>query len=268
MSEVDRLEMRTEKLEIVFRERRQKPIRGTRSGDHLSLPAKGEHDGAKAVPRSICTISGVCVKLANQRSVRASEHHGALRCQTGVSLRPQRECVSPRRPVRPIVPTLEEPQRGGNLMHVEWQTGAPRPAAMGRFDSRDLAADLQRRVVNVTREAVMSRILVVDDDPMVCMAIEIYLARHGFQVTVADGGESGLRALDGARFDLMVVDIFMPHMRGFESIRVFHRERVYPADSDVGCTFANVDSTAPDFLGWRSSLARRAVCASHLRRRS
>jgi DNA-binding response OmpR family regulator len=48
---------------------------------------------------------------------------------------------------------------------------------------------------------------------MVCMAIEIYLERHDFQVTIADGGEAGLRALEGASFDLMIIDIFMPHMR-------------------------------------------------------
>jgi DNA-binding response OmpR family regulator len=53
----------------------------------------------------------------------------------------------------------------------------------------------------------MQHILVVDDDPMVCMAIEIYLERHGFQVTIADGGEAGLRVLDGTTFDLMSVDI-------------------------------------------------------------
>ena len=35
--------------------------------------------------------------------------------------------------------------------------------------------------------ANMQRILVVDDDPMVCMAIEVYLERHDCQVTVADG---------------------------------------------------------------------------------
>ncbi len=32
-------------------------------------------------------------------------------------------------------------------------------------------------------------------------------------------------ALDNATFDLMLVDIFMPHMRGFESIRIFHERR-------------------------------------------
>jgi CheY-like chemotaxis protein len=95
----------------------------------------------------------------------------------------------------------------------------------------------------------MTRVLVVDDDPMVCMAIEISLERHGFEVTIADGGDSGLRALEGAGFDLMIVDIFMPHMRGFESIRIFHeRAPAIPLIAMSGYAFANLDSPAPDFL--------------------
>ena len=95
----------------------------------------------------------------------------------------------------------------------------------------------------------MTRVLVVDDDPMVCMAIEIYLERNGFEVTIADGGETGLRALEDSSFDLMIVDIFMPHMRGFESIRVFHeRAPAIPLVAMSGYAFANLDSPAPDFL--------------------
>jgi CheY-like chemotaxis protein len=99
------------------------------------------------------------------------------------------------------------------------------------------------------RGANMPRVLVVDDDPMVCMAIEIYLGRHEFQVTIADGGEAGLRALEGMPFDLMIVDIFMPHMRGFESIRIFHeRAPAIPLIAMSGYAFANLNSPAPDFL--------------------
>ncbi len=95
----------------------------------------------------------------------------------------------------------------------------------------------------------MPRVLVVDDDPMVCMAIEIYLKRHSFQVTIADGGEAGLRALESTTFDLMIVDIFMPHMRGFESIRIFHeRAPTVPLIAMSGYAFANLESPAPDFL--------------------
>ncbi|WP_349630770.1 response regulator [Bradyrhizobium liaoningense] len=92
-------------------------------------------------------------------------------------------------------------------------------------------------------------ILVVDDDLMVCMAIEVYLQRNHFRVTIADGGEAGLRALEHEQFDLMIIDIFMPHMRGFESIRVFHeRAPAIPLIAMSGYAFADLNSPAPDFL--------------------
>jgi CheY-like chemotaxis protein len=95
----------------------------------------------------------------------------------------------------------------------------------------------------------MTRILVVDDDPMVCMAIEVFLQRHNFEVIVTDGGEAGLRALDRGGIDLMIVDIFMPHMRGFESIRIFHeRAPAIPLVAMSGYAFANLKAPAPDFL--------------------
>ena len=100
-----------------------------------------------------------------------------------------------------------------------------------------------------SRQDDMAHILVVDDDPMVCMAIEVYLERHNFKVTVADSGEMGLRALENTAFDLMIVDIFLPHMRGFESIRIFHeRAPRIPLIAMSGYAFANLNTPAPDFL--------------------
>src|SRR5262249_3295197 len=110
------------------------------------------------------------------------------------------------------------------------------------------AAERMHQRVQPRREE-LPRILVVDDDPMVCMAIEGYLERHKFRVTIADGGEAGLRALEGDKFDLMIVDIFMPHMRGFDSIRIFHeRAPTVPLIAMSGYAFANLNSPAPDFL--------------------
>ena len=62
----------------------------------------------------------------------------------------------------------------------------------------------------------MRRILVVDDDPHVGLAIRARLKRSGFKVTVADGGTAGRIAPNNSTFDRMIVDIFMPNMRGFE----------------------------------------------------
>jgi CheY-like chemotaxis protein len=96
----------------------------------------------------------------------------------------------------------------------------------------------------------MRRVLVVDDDPMVCAAIEVCLQQHGFEVIVAEGGDAGISALESSTFDVMLVDVFMPHMRGFESIRIFHqRAPATPLVAMSGYAFANnAPSPSPDFL--------------------
>ena len=100
----------------------------------------------------------------------------------------------------------------------------------------------------------MPRVLVVDDDPMVCVAIEVCLKRRGFEVTVADGGEAGMRALELSDFDVMLIDVFMPHMRGVESIRMFHeRKPGVPIIAMSGYAFASSERT-PDFLRMTTEL--------------
>ncbi len=97
--------------------------------------------------------------------------------------------------------------------------------------------------------AIVKRILVVDDDPLVASAVHIWLKESGYTVVVADGGETGLSALGKLKFDLMIVDIFMPHMHGFESVRVFHqRAPTVPLIAISGYVFAEQRMPAPDFL--------------------
>jgi CheY-like chemotaxis protein len=103
--------------------------------------------------------------------------------------------------------------------------------------------------VDTAGEAVMRRILVVDDDPHICLAVRAWLKRYGFKVAIANGGMSGLAALDNSTFDLMVVDIFMPNMRGFESIRVFHNHApTIPLIAISGFAFSGPGASSPDFL--------------------
>jgi len=47
----------------------------------------------------------------------------------------------------------------------------------------------------------MRRILVVDDDVHIRLAIRAWLMRYGFRVAMADGGPNGLAALDDFAFD-------------------------------------------------------------------
>jgi len=95
----------------------------------------------------------------------------------------------------------------------------------------------------------MARILLVDDDPLIRGAVKIWLEAKGHDVETAECGVTGLTALQHASFDLMIIDIFMPNMRGFESIRVFHQNApTTPLIAISGYVFAENRSPAPDFL--------------------
>jgi CheY-like chemotaxis protein len=109
------------------------------------------------------------------------------------------------------------------------------------------------------RDAHRARVLVVDDDPMVRKTIEVCLQDKGFHVTIAEDGDAGMRALESSAFDVMIVDVFMPRMRGFESVRMFHeRAPAIPLVAMSGYSFANANSPASDFL--RMTLELGATC--------
>jgi CheY-like chemotaxis protein len=105
----------------------------------------------------------------------------------------------------------------------------------------------------------MSRILVVDDDQLVRTAIELCLRRAGHEVVVADGGEAGMRELKSQTFDVMLVDIFMPGIRGFESIRRFHEcAPQVPLVAISGYSFAALETPGVDFQRMATDVG--AVC--------
>lgn len=104
----------------------------------------------------------------------------------------------------------------------------------------------------------MSRILMVDDDILISRTVQFWLAQQGHVVIIAAGATDALERLRDSRFDLMIVDIFMPHMYGFDSVRLFHGEAPdLPLIALSGYAFAESHSPAPDFL--RMALALGAT---------
>jgi len=71
----------------------------------------------------------------------------------------------------------------------------------------------------VNTEKKSQCILVVDDHPKVLRFIEIDLKLHGFEVITATSGEEALRLVELAKPDIMLLDIIMPGMSGFEVLR-------------------------------------------------
>lgn len=65
----------------------------------------------------------------------------------------------------------------------------------------------------------MDRILVIDDDVELCGLVSEYLAPEGFQVEAVHDGKTGLdRALNG-NYLLIVLDVMLPNMNGFDVLR-------------------------------------------------
>ncbi len=65
----------------------------------------------------------------------------------------------------------------------------------------------------------MTRILVVEDDPSIRMGLEDTLTAKGYQVEVVGrGGDGAEKALSG-RYDLVVLDVMLPDIDGFEVLR-------------------------------------------------
>ena len=71
----------------------------------------------------------------------------------------------------------------------------------------------------------MARILVVDDEPLVCEMLAVLLRRKGHDVETAENGKSAVASVLSASFDLVVADIVMPEMDGLEAIEVMRREQ-------------------------------------------
>jgi two-component system, OmpR family, alkaline phosphatase synthesis response regulator PhoP len=63
------------------------------------------------------------------------------------------------------------------------------------------------------------RILIVDDEPNIVISLEYLMRREGFETAVAGDGEAALAALEKAPADLVILDVMLPRMNGFEVCR-------------------------------------------------
>jgi two-component system response regulator CpxR len=72
------------------------------------------------------------------------------------------------------------------------------------------------------------RILIVDDDEELAGLLSELLAREGFRVDMQHDGVKGLAAALAGGYDLMVLDVMLPGMDGFEILRRVRRESRLP----------------------------------------
>ena len=101
----------------------------------------------------------------------------------------------------------------------------------------------------------MASILVIDDDRAVLSTVKLLLERAAHIVEAVDNSQAGLRLLEIRGFDLLIVDIFMPGMDGFETMRHVHQSRPeMPVIVMSGQQFRSASERGPDFLHMATKL--------------
>ncbi|HSN91822.1 MAG TPA: response regulator [Anaeromyxobacteraceae bacterium] len=61
-----------------------------------------------------------------------------------------------------------------------------------------------------------ARILIVDDEPNIVISLEFLMRREGFETVVATDGEAALEAIARTPPDLVILDVMLPRMNGFD----------------------------------------------------
>ena len=69
-----------------------------------------------------------------------------------------------------------------------------------------------------------TRVLVVDDEPIVSEVVQRYLVREGFEVTLAQDGEAAVARARELAPDLIVLDLMLPKLDGLEVCRQLRAE--------------------------------------------
>jgi OmpR family response regulator RpaB len=99
----------------------------------------------------------------------------------------------------------------------------------------------------------MPSVLVIDDDRELLDLLAGYLAKHGLRVLTADAPTPGLKLLRKHKPDLVILDVMLPEMDGFEVCRVIRKESTVPvimltARGEVSDRVVGLELGADDYL--------------------
>ncbi|RFP63380.1 response regulator [Hymenobacter lapidiphilus] len=86
-------------------------------------------------------------------------------------------------------------------------------------------------------------ILIVDDEPNIVMSLEFLMRKAGYRVSIARNGSEALEAISQTPFDLIMLDIMMPDVDGYEVCR---QVRQHPRQAGTRVVFLSAKSKEAD----------------------
>ncbi len=89
----------------------------------------------------------------------------------------------------------------------------------------------------------MIKILIIDDDPMIRLITSQYFESLGHEVTDANNGKDGIELFQKGKFDIVITDLMMSKMHGFEVIDMI---RSLPGGNDIPIILLTADKDEPE----------------------
>jgi DNA-binding response OmpR family regulator len=102
-------------------------------------------------------------------------------------------------------------------------------------------------------ESLLQKILVVDDDVELCELLSEYLEPEGFHVESVHDGKQGLERCLSGKFSLLILDVMLPSLKGFEALRRIRAQSGIPvimltAKGDDVDRILGLESGADDYV--------------------
>ena len=95
----------------------------------------------------------------------------------------------------------------------------------------------------LTNMSTGKKVLLVDDEPGILVALEHLMDSNGFEVEKATNGEMALEKVEEFNPEIIVLDVMMPGMDGFEVARILRNN---PQHSDLKIVFLTAKGTQAD----------------------
>ena len=72
------------------------------------------------------------------------------------------------------------------------------------------------------------KIMIVDDDRNICELLRLYIEKEGFETAIANDGKAAVQMFDSVNPDLMLLDIMLPELDGWQVCREIRRKVPVP----------------------------------------
>lgn len=94
-----------------------------------------------------------------------------------------------------------------------------------------------------------ARVLVIEDDVCVSSAIRAILIQHRYETVVASRAHAGIHQFRTGKFDVVMIDLFMPGMNGLDTITRIRSESAVSIIAMSGFCLRNSQDAGQDYLG-------------------